>query len=383
MAPIRVALIGLSSNAATSWASAAHLPYLLTARGREKYQIVAVCNSSLENARKAIATYNLPATVKAYGDSVELAKDPNIDLVVCATRVDVHYGNVKPALEAGKDVLCEWPLAHDSKHARELANLAEAKGVKTIVGTQGRLAPISDRLREVIQSGRIGKVLSVEARAFGGLNGRDTAPASLSYFFDRKIGGNVFVIGFGHLFDTLQSIVGEMSNLQGHLHLQRPTINLRGPPSNEIVGTTNSNMPDLIFAHGTLAESPTTQKDAPVHIRTRVGQPWPGEPPLVVRINGGKGELRLTLWGGMSMAFAYEWPAKPSVIEVHDYTTDQVEEVPWEWDEWQNELGNQAKNIGRLYEAYARGEGYPTFEDAARRHEQLDKLLVEFAEKYE
>ena len=76
MAPIRVGIIGLSPNAVTSWASAAHLPYLLACNG--KYEIRALCNSSVASAQAAIDTYKLPPSTKAYGNPQDLANDPDV-----------------------------------------------------------------------------------------------------------------------------------------------------------------------------------------------------------------------------------------------------------------------------------------------------------------
>lgn len=76
MAPIRVGVIGLSKSAKTSWASAAHFPYLIASNG--KYEIKALCNSSKDAAQKAIEEYNLPASTKAYGDPQDLANDPDV-----------------------------------------------------------------------------------------------------------------------------------------------------------------------------------------------------------------------------------------------------------------------------------------------------------------
>ena len=73
---IRVGIIGLSARAKTSWASAAHLPYLQTSGG--KYVITALCNSSVLAAESAIEAYNLPASIKAYGDPQDLAHDPEV-----------------------------------------------------------------------------------------------------------------------------------------------------------------------------------------------------------------------------------------------------------------------------------------------------------------
>lgn len=198
MAPIRTALIGLSASAKTSWASGAHLPYLLSPRGKERYQIVALLNSSVDAARAAIDTYGLGSGTKAYGSPEDLASDPNVDFVICCTRVDVHYDTIKPSIAAGKAVYVEWPLAQDITHVRELAALAKEKGVRSVIGLQGRLAPPVSKIKELIASGRIGKVLSVDVRAYGGTNSRDTIPKGIDYFLRREVGGNVYTIGFAH-----------------------------------------------------------------------------------------------------------------------------------------------------------------------------------------
>lgn len=197
-APIPLALIGLSSTAATSWASAAHLPYLLSPRGRCRYRIVALLNSSTEAARRAIAHYDLPPETRAYGNPHDLAADPDVKLVVCATRVDTHAATVRPSVAAGKDVLVEWPLAENAGVARELAALAAEKGIRSAVSLQGRVAPLYLRVAEILRSGRLGKVISSEVRASGGSINRYVLPEKLKYFLQRDIGGNPVTIGIGH-----------------------------------------------------------------------------------------------------------------------------------------------------------------------------------------
>lgn len=198
MAIIRVGIIGLSSSAATSWASGAHLPYLLSPGGRSKYQIVALCNSSVDAAKKAIAQYKLPTETRAFGNPADIAADPDVQLVVCVTRVDKHYETIKPSIIAGKDVFVEWPLAHNIESIRELTALAKEKNVRTMVGLQGRVAPPYLKIQEILESGKLGKVLSSELKAYGGTISRDTIPAGLTYFTERKVGGNPYTIGFAH-----------------------------------------------------------------------------------------------------------------------------------------------------------------------------------------
>ncbi|KAI1029472.1 hypothetical protein LB504_010817 [Fusarium proliferatum] len=381
MAPIRTAIVGLSSSAKTSWASSTHLQYLNSPLGRSKYQIVALQNSSLQAAKNAIAHYNLPPETKAYGTPEDLAADKDVELVVVATRVDVHHSSALPSVKAGKDLYVEWPLAQDVKHARELVDAAREKGVKTIVGLQGRYAPPIKKLREIIKEGRIGKVVSAELYASGGTNDREILPSSLEYFTQRAVGGNIFTIGLGHIFDQFQSIIGDITNFKSTLHNQRPNIRVRDPKTNEITHTTTSNVPDLILATGRLSESPIAQKDAAVLVRFRRGQPFPGSPHLSIAIAGEKGEIRVQVFTGTTLhgASAYE---KPVVVEVHDFERDVVEQVEWKWEEWQQNIPLLARGVAAVYEAFAEGDwdGLVSFEEALKRHEQLEGLLGQWDE---
>lgn len=191
MAPIRVGLVGLSPN---SWASASHMPYLTST---PNYNIVAVCNSSVASAQASIKSHNLPSDVKAYGSSTELAADPSVDLVVCTVRVDRHLDVVKPAIEAAKDVFVEWPLGANLEQAEEMAALAKGKGVKTMVGLQGRRGPPIQTIAELVRSGRIGKVLSTSILA-DAVNGGPVGPEKARVMADKKIGANILTVHFGH-----------------------------------------------------------------------------------------------------------------------------------------------------------------------------------------
>lgn len=198
MAPIRLALIGLSQAAKTSWAADGHLPYLLSERGRERYQIAALLNSSSKAAEKAIESYKLGPAVKAYGSPQDLAIDPEIDLVVCTTRVDVHYDTIKPSVQAGKAVFVEWPLVENAGRAAELADLAKQSGSRTLIGLQARVAPVVLKVKDLLREGAIGKVVSSDVLAFTPGSGRDSMSEGLAYFLDKKVGGNPVTIAFGH-----------------------------------------------------------------------------------------------------------------------------------------------------------------------------------------
>ncbi|KAK6969234.1 hypothetical protein R3P38DRAFT_3147057 [Favolaschia claudopus] len=387
MSPIRIGLIGLSASAKTAWASAAHLPYLLSPRGLQRFRIVALCNSSKESAEAAIANFKLPPETRAYGSPAELAADPNVDLVVCSTRVDVHYETIRPALEAGKMVYCEWPLAQDLQHVRDLVEISRSKQLRTMIGVQGRVAPAVLKVKELIESGRIGDVVSVEVRAAGGLNDRQIIPATLEYFTKKEVGGNIITIGLGHLWDQIQFVHGDATILHSRFQLQFPTNKILDPSTNTIVKSVTSTVPDLAIVTASLPASSSTQKDhdATLLVRFNRGQPQPafsfaGEPSLVWSIVGLKGEIRLTSTAGTGLHASGYAPGGVS-LEVLDFENENGEvnridpDALWA-KPWQEELPLLSRSVGALYEAFADGKGYPTFEDALKRHEQIDAMFA-------
>ena len=188
MAPIRIGFIGLSST--QSWGTWAHLPYL---KDTSKYTIVALCNSSLESAKAAIQAHGLPSDTKAYGTPEELAADPEVDLVVVCTRVDKHHSGILPAVKAGKDVFCEWPLSQTTAQAEEVLALAKEKNVKTLVGIQAGQSPLLRKVKEILRSGRIGKVLSSNFHGTCKFFGK-TEYEGQGWQHDRSFGGNLVTI---------------------------------------------------------------------------------------------------------------------------------------------------------------------------------------------
>jgi UDP-2-acetamido-3-amino-2,3-dideoxy-glucuronate N-acetyltransferase len=88
----------------------------------------------------------------------KVLSDSSIDAVALATPAVKHYEMAKAALEAGKDVLVEKPLAIDVKHGEELVKLAEAKQRILMVGHILRYHPAILKLQRLIQDGALGKI---------------------------------------------------------------------------------------------------------------------------------------------------------------------------------------------------------------------------------
>lgn len=137
-----------------------------------------------------------------------MANDPNVDLVVSSVRVDSHADTISPSMRAGKDVYVEWPLEANLAKATEVYDLGHQ--VRTIIGLQARFSPILQKLKHIVQSGRIGKIKCSTFIA----NESDFGPfgkKTVAYFADREVGGNIMTIHFGH---TIQYITEGT-----HIHL--------------------------------------------------------------------------------------------------------------------------------------------------------------------
>lgn len=374
--PLRTALIGLSSSAATSWASAAHLPNFQIDGGKQRFAITALLNSSEDAAKKAVSAYNLSAETKTYGKPEDLANDAAIDFVVCNTRVDKHYQTTLSSIKAGKDAYIEWPVAGNQQHIQELVDAAKQSGARVAIGLQRRWAPPILKIKEIVSSGRLGKILSSELRQYGGTVDREKVASGIKYFADRSVGGNVITISVGHAIDFAQSVVGELvkDTVQTRLELQRPEVLVRDPQTGDIIETIRSNVPDLLSLHGRIS-SPHASENATLNYLFRRGQPFPGTPVLDWRINFEKGEARL------SSVKATGLEADPSeiLIQIHHFDTDEVENIPWEWSEEQKQVPYSARNVLSSLFAFADGkeavEGWVSVEDAARRAEQIEGWL--------
>ncbi|KAI0835230.1 NAD(P)-binding protein [Hypoxylon sp. FL0890] len=386
MALIRVALVGLSSSAKTSWAAEGHLPYLLSPRGRAHYKIVALLNSSIPAAEAARLHFDLPSDVKAFGDPNALASDPDVDLVVCCTRVDTHGLTTGPSLRAGKAVYIEWPLVEDYQKAFALTEKKRLDN--SIIGLQGRISPIVLKIKEILKSGRIGKVLSSDVRAYGNLLPRDLLPEGLSYFADRNVGGNPITIAYGHTIDYVHEVLGEFSSFKSRMQIQRPAIKVRGKDGSQIEER-RTDVPDLLTIHGQLAPGKADiVEDATLSLTYRSGQQFKGTPGFVWTINGEVGEIMVTANGAYVHSDSYREPIE---IKIHDHATDEVVEVEWDWKDWQKELPYRSRIVGELYERFAHwwdngkpagvlpdDQNWPRLHDGLARMGELDELFKQY-----
>ena len=122
--------------------------------------IVAVASRSLDRAEAFADTFDVPAR---YGDYDALAADPNVDAVYVATPHSRHEQDTIAFLKAGKHVLCEKPFALNARQAQQMVDVARGSGLFLMEAVWSRFLPAYAVLREVLESGRIGEPLMVEA----------------------------------------------------------------------------------------------------------------------------------------------------------------------------------------------------------------------------
>lgn len=150
MKKIKVGVIG------TGFIGPAHVEAL---RRLGNIEVVALAEYSEEAAKSKAEMLGID---KYYGDYKGLLKNDSIQSVHICSPNYMHYEMAKAALEAGKHVVCEKPLAISVAEAAELVELAEEKGVVHAVNFNIRYYPLMRQLRLMVEKGDVGEVFAVQ-----------------------------------------------------------------------------------------------------------------------------------------------------------------------------------------------------------------------------
>ncbi len=142
---VRVGVLG-----AGAWALGAHLPGFLR---DPRCEVVAVADPKRELAEAAARQFNIPNVYDSHEALIERA---DLDLVDVCTPSATHFDLSWAALEAGKHVLCEKPVAFDFRETRRAAEFARSRGLKTKLGFTFRYAPAMRYFRKLVADGFVG-----------------------------------------------------------------------------------------------------------------------------------------------------------------------------------------------------------------------------------
>jgi predicted dehydrogenase len=155
-------------------------------------QLVAVADPNENRRNKAAAKYE-PKSV--YADYADLVNDPEVDLVVVAAPTPMHAKVATAAIEAGKHVLCEMPLAANLQEADQIIAAAQQKGVVLMPSLTFRFTPNYVKAKEMIRGGDFGTPTALLYREF--ISAADLAtqwPASSWMWNMEASGGPLFTL---------------------------------------------------------------------------------------------------------------------------------------------------------------------------------------------
>ena len=348
---IRLGFVG--ANVRSTWASLSHFPALLASPDVE---LTAVCTTKPESAEEARKAFGAKL---AFTDFRAMCASKEIDAVAVVVRVPSHYEPTKAAIEAGKHVYTEWPLGRTTAEAEELAALARAKGVQTAVGLQSRVSPALLYMKELIEAGYVGEVLSCHADCMR--DGALERPAARTWQRDVTLGANPLTIANGHVIDALRFVVGNFARVSCMVTTQSKQ--WYQTDTKKMVDVTS---PDNILVSGKLASGAV----ASVHV---AAVPWAG------------GGFRMVIYGreGTLVATGDVSSQRGEMLRVQGaQRSHELSDLPipdrFVWMPPEFPRGDPF-NVGQMYKLFAEAvrtgqNRLPTFDTAVNLHRFLDTI---------
>jgi predicted dehydrogenase len=212
---IRVGIVGATvTQGGSGWGANAHVPAL---KALPSYALKGVCTSHEDTAKASAAAFGAERAFHRFSDMVA---QTDIDLVVVCVRVPGHRDLVMAGLQAGKAVLCEWPLGANLAEAGEMAGLARQRSAKTIVGLQARSDPAILYAADLVREGVIGEVLTANLSAVGQAQ-LQRGPGRI-WQGVRANGANTLTIAGGHAIDALCAVLGEFAEVSARVSTRIP-----------------------------------------------------------------------------------------------------------------------------------------------------------------
>ena len=346
---IRLGYVGANVN--STWASQSHFPALLASPDIE---FTAVCTTRTESAEEARQAFGAKL---AFHDFREMAVSPEIDAVAVVVRVPSHYEPTKAAIEAGKHVFTEWPLGQNTAEAEELAALARVKGVRTAVGLQSRVSPALLYVKELIETGYVGEVLSCHVTTMRG--GAVERSSSETWQRDVSQGANTLTIANGHVIDALRFVAGDFTRVASMVSTQ--VKQWYETDTERFVEVTS---PDNVRVSGQLESGAA----ASVHVGA---VPWAGSG-FRMEIYGREGTLAVTGSVSSQRGEMLRIRGAQRSNELHDLDIpERFVYVPSDFPR------GDPFNVGQLYALFAESirtgqERLPTFDTAVDLHRFID-----------
>ncbi len=215
---LNIGLLGFGAMGKTHAYAVSNLPYFYGGEYGE-HKIVGIASGHYDKAKRAAMDFSLG---RACENEDELINDPDIDIIDVCTPNIYHYETVKKALNAGKHVYCEKPLAVTAEEAKELALLAEGKGLICRIVFNNRFMPAIMRAKQIIDDGRLGNIVSFRV-AYLHASCTDLNK-NAGWKQDKSVcgGGVLFDLG-SHCIDLVRLLCGEIRAVSGRSQIYHKT----------------------------------------------------------------------------------------------------------------------------------------------------------------
>jgi predicted dehydrogenase len=179
----------------------------------ENSQLVAVMRRTGHLAEDYARRHNVP---RWYDDAQALINDPEVDAVYIATLPDTHKEYTLRAAEAGKPVYVEKPMALNYAECQAMIGACKAAEVPLFVAYYRRALPRMLKVKELVDTGAIGKPRSATIMLHQRLRPSYMNPDSLAWrVLPALAGGGIFVDMGSHMLDFMDYVLGPIETVQG------------------------------------------------------------------------------------------------------------------------------------------------------------------------
>ncbi len=190
-------------------------------RACENAAVVSVASGSAENARTTAAEFGIGHFTSDWRETVS---HPDVDLVCITTPPNLHREMALFAIEHGKHILCEKPMAMNVAEAEEMSAAAEKAGVLALIDHELRFQPGRQKAFDMIRSGEIGKIRHAKYNFRAPHRGDASLP--WNWWSDIDAGGGALAAINSHIIDSFYWFLGAdissvICQLQTHVK-QRP-----------------------------------------------------------------------------------------------------------------------------------------------------------------
>ena len=205
---IGVAVVG------TGFGEKIHIPGF---QAHPRTQLVTVYHRDLDKAKAIASTHNIPHACDRLEDILAL---PDVAAVSISTPPFLHYEMAKTVLQAGKHLLLEKPMTLSAVEARELYQLATAKGVVAMMDFEFRFVPAWQLLAEYLAEGYVGQKRLVKIDWL--VSSRADASRPWNWYAQKDKGGGALGAVGSHAFDYISWLFGPVNRLCAQLSTAIP-----------------------------------------------------------------------------------------------------------------------------------------------------------------